>query len=120
MVKRIEKNFVAAAVTGALGFAAAPAQALEAEVSGFVNRAFMSADDGDDSRTTFVDNTTANSRFRFTGTQEVTPDLRAGVFVEFAIPSNNSSAVSIQNPSQAFSVNERHIDAFVEIGRAHV
>jgi hypothetical protein len=114
MISRIEKNFLAAAVTGALGVAAGPAQALDAEVSGFVNRAFMSADDGEDSRTMFVDNTTANSRFRFTGTQEVTPDLRAGVFVEFAIPSNNSSAVNIQNPSQAFSVNERHIDAFVE------
>lgn len=114
MVIRIEKNLVAAAVMGVLGVAAAPVQALDAEVSGFVNRAFMSADDGEDSRTAFVDNTTANSRFRFTGTQEVTPDMRAGVFVEFAIPSNNSSAVSIQNPSTPFDVNERHIDAFIE------
>ncbi len=114
MTSKTEKNLLVAAVTGALGLAAAPAQALDAEVSGFVNRAVMAADDGEDSRTTFVDNTTANSRFRFTGTQEITPDMRAGVFVEFAIPSNNSSAVSIQNPSTAFSVNERHIDAFVE------
>lgn len=114
MTSKIEKNVLAAAVAGALGLVAGPAQAVDAEVSGFVNRAFMSADDGEESRTTFVDNTTANSRFRFTGSQEVTPDLRAGVFVEFAIPSNNSSAVSIQDPSQDFSVNERHIDAFVE------
>ncbi|WP_070989988.1 porin [Halofilum ochraceum] len=116
MTSKIEKNLLAAAVAGAIGFAAAPAQAVDAEVSGFVNRAFMSADDGEDSRTTFVDNTTANSRFRFTGSQEIRPDLRAGVFVEFAIPSSNSSAVSIQNPSTPFSVNERHVDAFIEGG----
>jgi hypothetical protein len=116
MTSKIEKNLLTAVVTGAVGLAASPAQALDAEVSGFVNRAVMMADDGEDSRTTFVDNTTANSRFRFTGTQEISPDLRAGVFVEFAIPSNNSSAVSIQNPSTAFSVNERHIDAFIEGG----
>lgn len=111
-----EKTLLAAAVAGALGLTAAPAQALDAEVSGHVNRALMAADDGEDSRTTFVDNTTSNSRFRFTGTEDVTSDIRAGIFVEFSIASNNSSAVSIQNPSDPFDVRERHIDAFVEGG----
>ena len=109
-----EKTLLATAVAGALGLAAMPAQALEAEVSGHVNRALMAADDGTDSRTTFVDNTTSNSRFRFTGTEEVTPDLRAGIFVEFSIASSNSSAVSIQDPEADFGVGERHIDTFVE------
>lgn len=110
----LEKTLLATAVAGALGLAGTPAQALDAEVSGHVNRAVMAADDGTDSRTTFVDNTTSNSRFRFTGTEEVTQDVRAGIFVEFSIASSNSSAVSIQNPSDDFGVGERHIDAFVE------
>lgn len=105
------KTVMATAVAGALGLVAVPAQALDAEISGHLNRAIMAADNGDRSDTFFVDAEPSNTRIRFVGTQEVSPGLEAGVYMEWEYTSNNSSAVDIGASDSGFTINERHFDA---------
>ena len=104
------KSVMAAAVAGTLGLVVAPAQALDAEISGHLNRAIMAADNGDQSDTFFVDGEPSNTRIRFVGTQDVSPDLEAGVYMEWEYVSNNSSAVDIGASDSGFDINERHFD----------
>lgn len=117
-VKSTEKTLLAAAVAAALGLAAAPAQALEGSFSGHLNRAWMAADDGEDSESFFVDGEPSNTRVRVTGTQEVSPGLEAGLYMEWELVSNNSSDVSIDaaggGTDPGFEENERHFDAFIQ------
>lgn len=112
MIKINQKTVLATAVAGALGLAAAPAQALEAEASGHLNRAILAADNGEDSDTMFVDGEPSNTRVRWVGTQEVSPGLEAGLYMEWELVSSNSSVVDIgANQTGGFDINERHFDA---------
>lgn len=99
------------AATGC-ALASGGALALDAEISGQVNRAIVVADDGEDSQTAFVDNQTSNSRFRFVGSEEISPGLTAGVKAEFSMVSNASSDVTIDTQDTGFEFGERHLDAF--------
>ena len=83
------------------------------EVSGQINRALMFADDGQQSKGFFVDNTNSGSRFRFRGTRDVSPNLEAGFLFEVQYQSNPSSAVSFSQPSISAEFAERHIDLFL-------
>lgn len=111
IVKFTEKTLIAGAVAGALGLATVPAQALEAEFSGHLNRAYMGADNGDRSDSFFVDGEPSNTRVRVVGTQEVSPGLEAGINMEWELVSNNSSSVNIGDADTGFDINERHFDA---------
>ncbi|MCH4563954.1 porin [Halomonas sp. EGI 63088] len=118
------KQFVTLQHLGALSAVAllgvsGTASAIEAEISGHVNRAIMAYEDGEDSQTAFVDNETSNSRMRFRGSGEIMQGVSAGVFGEWEIVSTNSSEVTIDTTSSdnsEFQINKRHLDAFVEGG----
>lgn len=102
------------AVTAALGLIAASgtAGAFEAKISGHVNRMIMRVDDGQQSKVLHADNINSQTRFRFVGTQEVTPGLTAGLNWEVGWTSNPSSSLSMTSPSVAATLNERHTDLF--------
>jgi predicted porin len=104
-----------AAVAAAL--AAAPgAHALEAAVSGHVNRLITQVDDGVDSDLFHADNINSQTRFRFTGIHEVSPGLKAGIVWEMGFTSNPSNSISFTNRTVAATLNERHVDAFLQGG----
>ena len=78
------KTQLAAAVGAALllGAGAAQAQNLQVQLYGQVNRALMFADDGQRSKTFFVDGESSGTRFGIQGTSQVMPGLRAGARFE--------------------------------------
>jgi predicted porin len=104
---------VAASVAAVLWAAAGPAAALEAKISGHVNRLLMGVDDGTESKLFNADNINSQTRFRFTGTEELWTGLKAGILWEVGFTSNPSNALSFTNRSAAATLNERHVDAFL-------
>lgn len=104
---------IAASLSAALLAAAAPAGALEAKISGHVNRVLMGVDDGTESKLFNADNINSQTRFRFTGTEEIWTGLKAGILWEVGFTSNPSNALSFTNRSAAATFNERHVDAFL-------
>lgn len=104
---------VAASIAAALWAAAGPAGALEAKISGHVNRVLMGVDDGTESKLFNADNVNSQTRFRFTGTEELWTGLKAGILWEVGFTSNPSNALSFTNRSAAATFNERHVDAFL-------
>ena len=80
----MEKKLIAAAVSSALALPLA-AQAVEFSVSGQINRAIISVDGGaNDGSLQHVDSNASNSRFRFTGSEELESGMTAGVQLELA------------------------------------
>lgn len=67
------------------------AQAFEFKVSGTVDRAVTAVDNGSKSDIGFVDNDGENSRFRFTGNQELASGANLGFTYEIGMGSNLSS-----------------------------
>lgn len=104
---------VAASIAAVLWAAAGPAAALEAKISGHVNRLLMGVDDGTESKLFNADNINSQTRFRFTGTEELWSGLKAGILWEVGFTSNPSNALSFTNRSAAATLNERHVDAFL-------
>ena len=75
----MERKLIAAAVSSALALPLA-AQAVEFSVSGHVNRALISVDGGaNDGDLQHVDANSSQTRFRFTGSEELDSGLTAGV-----------------------------------------
>ena len=75
----MERKLIAAAVSSALALPLA-AQAVEFSVSGHVNRAIISVDGGaNDGDVQHVDANSSQTRFRFTGSEELDSGLTAGV-----------------------------------------
>ena len=86
----MEKKLIAAAVSSALALPMA-AQAVEFSVSGHVNRAIVSVDDGTDANDGDLEHVDANSsetRFRFTGSEELDSGMTVGVNLEIGRPSD--------------------------------
>lgn len=73
----------------------------------------MSVDDGIQSETFHADNVNSQTRFRFTGTQDVTPGLKAGINWEVGYTSNPSSGISMTTRSVDATFNERHVEVFL-------
>jgi predicted porin len=113
---KTNKAIIGAAVAAALSAAAGAADALEAKVSGHLNRMIINVDDGTQSETFHADNGNSQTRLRFTGTQEVMPGLTAGVNWEVGYSSNLSSSLNMTNRSADANFNERHVDAYL-LGR---
>ncbi len=90
----MNKKLLIAAVGTALTVAGPAVYAIEGKVSGQVNRAIMMADDGVNSETHYVDNNNSGSRFRFTGSADMLPGVKAGITYEVEFLSNSSSAVT--------------------------
>ena len=97
MSHRTHLSVASALVTAGLLVAAGNAQALDAEISGHVNRAVMFADDGERNEVFFVDGEPSNTRFRFVGSEEILPGIEAGIKWEMEFVSQNSSNVAINN-----------------------
>lgn len=113
----VRKKILAAAVGAALAVfgsaAQAQAQGLEVKISGQVNRAIMSMDDGIDRETAHVDNDNSSTRFRFVGSADVSPGIRAGILWEIEYQSNPSNFVTpVDRDLGGPDFDERHIDLF--------
>jgi len=100
----------------AIGFAGSAAAADGITLSGQINRALMFADDGQQSKGFFVDNTNSGSRFRILGTRDVNEGLAAGFLFEVQYQSNPSDAVNFSERSVSAEFAERHIDLFLKGG----
>ncbi len=117
------KTLLAAAVGTALTAAAASANALEARISGQVNRAFLAVDDGEQSDTFFVDNDNSSTRIRFVGSADVSPGLKAGILFEVEFQGNDSNLVNMPGTpggpgrsTNGATFGERHSAFFFEGG----
>ncbi len=79
-------------------------------ISGQLNRATNIADDGDETKAYFVDNDVSNSRVRFVGTGQVTPETTLGTTVEVAFSPNNSFDVSQDNEEADDFIDLRKVE----------
>jgi predicted porin len=116
------KTQLAAAVGAALllGAGAVQAQNLQVQLYGQVNRALMFADDGQRSKTFFVDGESSGTRFGILGSAQVSPGLRAGARFEVEYQSNSSDSVNFDTPTSNPGLAERWFDVFVEGGWGRV
>lgn len=90
----MERKLIAAAVSSALALPMA-AQAIEFSVSGHVNRALVLEDqDGNenDGELRHVDSNASQSRFRFTGSEDIGNGMTAGVNMELGVLSTGSAS----------------------------
>lgn len=90
----MERKLIAAAVSSALALPMA-AQAIEFSTSGHVNRALVLEDqDGNDNDGDLqhVDANSSQSRFRFTGSEDIGNGMTAGVNMELGVLSTGSSS----------------------------
>jgi predicted porin len=110
----MNKNLLTAAIGAALAVAGTSAHAIEGKFSGQVNRAVMMADDGLVSETHHVDNDTSSSRFRFTGSAEMLPGVKAGLVWEMGYQSNSSSKVTQAVRTSNPTLDERHQHVYFE------
>ena len=90
----MERKLIAAAVSSALALPLA-AQAVEFAVSGHINRAMISVDgggpsgmDANDGDLQHVDANASQTRFRFTGSEELESGMTAGVQLEYGLTGN--------------------------------
>jgi predicted porin len=118
------KALLATTVGTALLAFGASATALEAKISGQVNRAFMAVDDGGKSDTFFVDNDNSSTRIRFLGSADINPGLKAGVLFEVEFQGNDSNLVNMpdtpggpgRSTTGSPTFGERHSAFFLEAG----
>src|SRR5574341_1602722 len=92
----------------------ADTNSLEIKLSGQVNRAVMHVDDGIQGDLFHVDNDNSSTRFRFTGTQTLSPTAKAGLVFEVEYQSNPSNLVTFANQEGSPSLDERVLDVFYE------
>ena len=81
-------------------------------ISGQINRALNVAADGRDTKAYFVDNDVSNSRVRFVGTGNITPDTLLGTRMEIAFSPNNSFDVSQDDESTDDFIDVRKVEAY--------
>ena len=86
-------------------------------VSGHLNRAVNVADDGDETKAYFVDNDVSNSRIRFVGSGQITPETSLGPTMEIAFSPNNSFDVSQDNETADDFVDVRKVEGFLRNDR---
>jgi hypothetical protein len=113
----LKPSVLAAAVAAAVAVTGSPAYALDAKISGQVNRGLMMADDGRNAETINVDNDRSSTRFRFTGSDTITPGVKAGIVWETEQQSQPSNLVSLQAKSTgATNFIERKMELYFEGG----
>lgn len=110
----MSKKLLAMAVAvGLVLLAMQPVQAVEVKLSGQINRMIMWADNGNDTDVMHVDNDNSSTRFRLTGSEQVTPSVKVGVAWESQFESNTSSGVDINdNSDNAATFTERKLEAY--------
>lgn len=92
-----------------------PAQAVDFQISGQINRAVLWGDNGEDDDLFFVDNDNSSTRFRFTGSNDFDYDFSAGIVWEVEMQSNATSQLDIGDDGDTTDVhfNERKIEFWV-------
>ena len=96
MNKFASRSLLMAAVsTASMLTVAIPVHAFEFKVSGQVDKAMVAADNGEDSDIGFVDNNGSNTRFRFTGSQDLDNGMEVGFNYEVALTNNLSTNFDI-------------------------
>ena len=113
---RRKKNLLKLLVSSALAAGPFTAHAIEAKVSGQVTRALMQVDDGTNSELHNVDIANHSTRFRFTGSADMTPGIKAGIVFETEFMSNASNAVTNTAKSTAAALAERHMNVYFQGG----
>lgn len=104
-----------AAAVACAASAQAQAQGIEVKLSGQVNRGVMFVDDGAQSDSFHVDNDNSSTRFRFAGTGEVAPGLKAGLIFEVEYQSSPSNLVTFADRDGASpTLDERYMDLFFD------
>jgi len=83
-------------------------------ISGQVNRAINTANDGSSTKAYFVDNDASNSRVRFVGTGQVSDDFKLGSTIELAIAPNESSQVSQNDEDSGDFFDQRVVEIYGE------
>ena len=84
---------------------------------GFLNRAVLVSNDGDDTNYYNVDNANAQSRFGIRGKAKINEDLAIGSHIELGLNSNLSSVVDQDNKNIDFDLTDRIIEMFLEDDR---
>jgi predicted porin len=72
----------------------AAAQAVEASISGQVNRLIMHVNNGNESAVVHADNSVSGTRWRFAGQGDLSNDLTAGLLYETQLQSNPSNRIT--------------------------
>ena len=108
----MERKLIAAAVSGALALPMA-AQAVEFSVSGQVSRAIISVDGQDnDNDVQHVDANVSQSRFRFTGSEELENGMVAAVGLEYGLMTNLRQAHgSLSGPFGKLTIGHTNVTA---------
>lgn len=112
----MNKQLLGTALAAVLAASAANVHAIEAKLSGQINRALLWADDGTNSEVHNVDNQNSSTRFRFTGAADVNPGLKAGVVFETEYRSNAANAITQLSKQSAPSLDERHMNVYFQGG----
>ena len=104
----MERKLIAAAVSSALALPMA-AHAVEGSVSGHVNRAIISVDDGgaNDGDLQHVDSNASETRFRFTGSEDLGDGTTAGVQLELGLGGKGYSYA--QDKPNALRIRQQNV-----------
>ena len=110
----LSRNSALAAAV-ALAMLSASAQAIEIKLTGQMSRGIMFVDDGIGSDAFHVDNDNSSTRFRFTGTGQMSPGVTTGVVFEVEYQSAPSNLVDRTDRVTASpDIDERVMDAYFE------
>jgi predicted porin len=111
----MHKGRILIAAALAAGAASVHAQGIEVKLSGQVNRGVMFVDDGQQSEAFHVDNDNSSTRFRFQGTGEISPGLKAGLVFETEYQSSPSNLVTFADRDAAApTLDERYMEVFLD------
>ncbi len=103
-------------VSMATVFGVAPAaHAFDFKLSGQVNRAIIAADNGKSSGVGFVDNHSSNTRFGFSGSQDVNPNYSIGFDYVIGLGDNQSSNYDINHSgSSGVGIQNRQANVYLK------
>ncbi len=90
------------------------AQALSFKISGQVNRAIIGATNGKSAGVGFVDNHSSDSRFGFSGSQKVDPNLSVGFQWVEGLGANQSSHFDIHNSAGGPGLQNRQANVYIK------
>ncbi len=104
-----------AAPTGAEKVVSSRLEQVDVNLYGHINRGVLWADNGDASKTYFVDNSNSQSRLGLNASVAPSEDLKVGGKLEYGVKSNASADVSQNDTNGATSENWnlRHADIFL-------
>jgi len=87
----------------------------EVQLYGHVNRAVLWTDDGNSSKTYFVDNTNSMTRMGIRGKVQATDDFSVGTWIEVGLTTNPSSAVDqLDETSFEGDIIKRQLDLYLQ------